>query len=112
MTLSRDAFRKEASPFFCLDLHFSFLLLNTHQRVKNIRSTLSREDLIELEGNVTRVLGAGIMEIHCNKDLTVRGRLSGRMKKHRIKVIVGDRVRVSVSPYDPSHGLITYRIKR
>jgi translation initiation factor IF-1 len=49
------------------------------------------------------------MEIHCDKDITVKGRLSGRMKKFRIKVMVGDRVEVSVSPYDPSHGLITFR---
>jgi translation initiation factor IF-1 len=72
---------------------------------------LSREDLIQLEGKVARVLGAGIMEVHCDKNLIVRGRLSGRMKKHRIKVMVGDHVQVSVSPYDPSHGLITYRMK-
>jgi translation initiation factor IF-1 len=49
------------------------------------------------------------MEIHCDKDITVKGRLSGRMKKFRIKVMVGDRVEVSVTPYDPSHGLITFR---
>jgi len=72
---------------------------------------LSRDDLIQLEGKVTRILGFGIMEVYCDKDLTVQGRLSGRMKKHRIKVMVGDHVKVSVSPYDPSHGLITYRMK-
>jgi len=72
---------------------------------------LSRADLIQLEGIVTKVLGAGIMEIQCDNDVTVKGRLSGRMKKHRIKVIVGDRVQVGVSPYDTSHGLITYRTK-
>ena len=72
---------------------------------------MSRDDLIQLEGKVTRILGAGIMEIDCDENVTVRGRLSGRMKKHRIKVMVGDHVQVSVSPYDPSHGLITYRMK-
>ncbi len=72
---------------------------------------MSRDDLIQMEGVVTKVLGAGIMEIQCDNDVTVMGRLSGRMKKHRIKVMIGDRVQVSVSPYDPSHGLITYRIK-
>ncbi|MGD8388433.1 MAG: translation initiation factor IF-1 [Desulfobacteraceae bacterium] len=72
---------------------------------------MSRDDLIQLEGNVTKILGGGIMEIHCDNDVTVQGRLSGRMKKFRIKVLVGDRVKVSVSPYDPSHGLITYRLK-
>jgi len=49
------------------------------------------------------------MEIKCDNDLTLRAVLSGRMKKHRIKVMVGDRVQISVSPYDTSHGLITYR---
>ncbi len=73
------------------------------------RYILSRDDLIQLEGIVTKVLGAGIMEIHCDNDITVRGRLCGRMKKFRIKVLVGDRVEVGVSPYDPSHGLITFR---
>ena len=70
---------------------------------------MSREDLIQLEGAVTRVLGGGTMEIECDNEITVKAVLSGRMKKHRIKVLVGDRVRVSVSPYDTSHGLITYR---
>lgn len=72
---------------------------------------MSRDDLIQLEGNVTKILGGGIMEIQCDNDVFVQGRLSGRMKKFRIKVLVGDRVKVSVSPYDPSHGLITYRLK-
>jgi translation initiation factor IF-1 len=72
---------------------------------------LSRKDLIQLEGTITRVLGPGIMEVQCDDEVIVRGRLSGRMKKYRIKVMVGDKVQVRVSPYDPSHGLITYRMK-
>lgn len=72
---------------------------------------MSRKDLVEIPGKVMKVLGSGIMEIHCDHDLTVTGRLSGRMKMHRIKVMVGDQVHVSVSPYDPSHGIITYRSK-
>jgi translation initiation factor IF-1 len=73
------------------------------------RSVLSRDDLIQVEGVVTRVLGGGTMEIKCDNDITIRGVLSGRMKKNRIKVMVGDRVQVSLSPYDTTHGLITYR---
>ena len=72
---------------------------------------MSRADLIELEGRVTRVMGRGTMEIECDNNVIVRGVLSGRMKKNRIKVIQGDRVKVSVSPYDTSHGLVTYRFK-
>ena len=72
---------------------------------------MGRTDLIELEGLVTRVMGRGTMEIQCDNDVVVRGVLSGRMKKNRIKVIQGDRVKVSVSPYDTTHGLVTYRFK-
>lgn len=72
---------------------------------------MSKEDLIHLEGVVTRVLGRGTLEIECDNDVVVRGVLSGRMKKNRIKVIQGDRVKISVSPYDTTHGLISYRYK-
>lgn len=73
------------------------------------RSILSRKDLIQIDGTVAKILGGGTMEVKCDNDMVVRAVLSGRMKKHRIKVLVGDRIQVSVSPYDTSHGLITYR---
>ena len=72
---------------------------------------MSREDLIQLEGAVTRVLGYGIVEVECEDNVIVRGVLCGRMKKRRIKVIKGDRVQIKVSPYDPSHGIITWRLR-
>jgi len=72
---------------------------------------LSRDDLIHLEGVVTRMLGGGTMEIECDKGIKITAVLSGRMKKNKIKVIIGDKVQVSVSPYDTRHGLITYRLK-
>jgi len=72
---------------------------------------MSRDDLIQLEGVVTGILGAGTMEIECENNLVVKAVLSGRMKKNRIKVMQGDRVQVRVSPYDISHGLITFRFK-
>lgn len=73
--------------------------------------SLSRDDLIHLEGQVTRTLGGGQMEVVTEQGHTLRAVLSGRMKRFKIKVLVGDRVRVSVSPYDLTHGLITYRLK-
>lgn len=72
---------------------------------------MARNDLIQLEGVVTRVLGRGGIKIECDNNVIVRAVLSGRMKKNRIRVIEGDRVQVSVSPYDTSHGIITYRFK-
>ena len=55
---------------------------------------MSREDLIQLEGVVTRVLGYGTMEIECEDNVIVRGVLCGRMKKRKIKVMKGDQVRL------------------
>ena len=72
---------------------------------------MSRDDLIQLEGVVTKVLGYGTMEIECDDNIIVRGVLCGRMKKRRIKVMKGDQVQVRVSPYDTSHGIITWRLK-
>ncbi|MBW2039521.1 MAG: translation initiation factor IF-1 [Deltaproteobacteria bacterium] len=72
---------------------------------------MSRDDLIQLEGVVIKVLGRGTMEIECDDNIVVRGVLCGRMKKKRIRVIPGDRVQISVSPYDTSHGIITWRFK-
>jgi translation initiation factor IF-1 len=72
---------------------------------------LARDDLIHLEGVVTRTLGGGQMEVETVEGMKLRAVLSGRMKRFKIKVLVGDKVRISVSPYDPTHGLITYRLK-
>lgn len=51
----------------------------------------------------------GSYSIKLDSGVTVNARLSGRMKKFKIRVLVGDRVTVGVSPYDPTHGLITHR---
>jgi len=79
------------------------------KKTRKERHRVSRDDLIQLEGVVTKAMGGGMMEIQCENELIIRGVLSGRMKKHRIRVLVGDRVKVSVSPYDTTHGIITYR---
>ena len=72
---------------------------------------MSREDLIQLEGVVARVLGYGTVEVECENKVIIRAALCGRMKKRRIKVMKGDRVQVKVSPYDTSHGIITWRLR-
>ncbi len=72
---------------------------------------MSRDDLIQLEGVVTKVMGYGNVEVECDDNVIVRAALCGRMKKRRIKVMKGDRVQVRVSPYDTSHGLITWRVR-
>lgn len=72
---------------------------------------MSKEDLVSLNGKVSEFTGGGNYVIILDNGMTITARLSGRMKKFKIKVLVGDRVTVGVSPYDPTHGLITHRQK-
>jgi translation initiation factor IF-1 len=74
---------------------------------------MSKGDLLEITGQVTDALGGGQYRIQLDQSpSSVRGRLSGRMRRHRIRVLPGDRVRVAVSPYDLTHGFIVFRERR
>jgi translation initiation factor IF-1 len=74
-------------------------------------SPLSRDDHVQLDGVVTNVFAGGQFEVKTDAGPIVRAQLSGRMRKNRIRVILGDRVTVALSPYDLTHGMITYRLK-
>ena len=71
---------------------------------------MARNDLIEIEGVVTKFLGFGVMEV-TSEDVIVKAKSSGKLLKRNIKILVGDRVKVGVSPYDPSHGIVTWRYR-
>lgn len=70
---------------------------------------MSKGDLIEMEGSINDALGGGFYSITTEDGTSVRARLSGKMKKHHIRVLPGDKIRVAVSPYDLTHGMIVYR---
>lgn len=70
---------------------------------------MARDDLIQLEGKVVEVLTDGNFRIETETGQDLLARLAGKLRKFRIRVILGDRVTVGVSPYDPSHGLIMHR---
>ena len=72
---------------------------------------LARDDLIQATGSVDKILGGGRYQITLENDQKVTAQLSGRMRRFRIRVIPGDRVTVGLSPYDPTHGFITFRLK-
>ena len=72
---------------------------------------LARDDLIQATGTVDKILGGGRYQITLESGQTVTAQLSGRMRRFRIRVIPGDRVQVGVSPYDPSHGFVTFRLR-
>lgn len=72
---------------------------------------MAKDDLIQLEGKVIDVTGGGNYKIGLENGMEISARLCGKMKRFKIRVIVGDKVTVGVSPYDPTHGLITFRHK-
>jgi translation initiation factor IF-1 len=73
--------------------------------------SLSRDDLVEMEGKVVEILVGGNFRINVQGGHSVLAHLAGRMRRNRIRVVLGDNVTVAVSPYDPGRGLITYRAK-
>lgn len=70
---------------------------------------MSKEHHIEMEGRVIDV-SKGIFTVQVlDPECTVHARLSGKMRKHKIRVVLGDEVKVEVSPYDPTRGIISFR---
>ena len=72
---------------------------------------MARDDLIQATGSVEKILGGGRYQIVLESGQTITAQLSGRMRRFRIRVIPGDRVQVGLSPYDPTHGFITFRLR-
>ena len=72
---------------------------------------MSKTDHIELDGVVEEVLAGGMFRIRLESKLVVLAHLAGKMRKYRIRIVLGDSVRIAVSPYDPTRGRIIYRIK-
>ncbi|MCB0385763.1 MAG: translation initiation factor IF-1 [Bdellovibrionales bacterium] len=72
---------------------------------------MAKDDLISAAGKVMSLSGGGIYIIELENGSEIRARLCGKMKRFKIKVVVGDSVTVGVSPYDLTLGLITHRAK-
>jgi translation initiation factor IF-1 len=72
---------------------------------------VAKQEAIEVEGVVTEVLPDQKFRVKLQNDHMVLAYAAGRMSKFRIRVLVGDRVTVELSPYDLDRGRITYRHK-
>ncbi len=72
---------------------------------------MAKDDLAQLEGQVVDALAGGIYKIKLQNNVEISAKLCGKMRRFNIRVVVGDKVTVGVSPYDPTHGLIMYRHK-
>lgn len=70
---------------------------------------MSKEDKIEFEGVVSDVLPESRFRVKLTNGVEILAYGSGKMKMHRIRVLMGDRVTVEMSPYDLTKGRITFR---
>ena len=72
---------------------------------------MPKEDLIEFPGVVTELLPNAMFRVKLDNNHELLAVTSGKMRKNRIRVLVGDEVLVELTPYDLTKGRITYRFK-
>ena len=72
---------------------------------------MAKDDLIELTGNIEEVLPGSMYRVKIDDmDAVITCYTGGKLKQNKIKIILGDRVRVEVSTYDLSKGRVVYRL--
>jgi translation initiation factor IF-1 len=71
-----------------------------------------KKDVIEAEGEVVEALPNAMFRVQLDSGHTVLAHISGKMRMYYIRILLGDRVTVELSPYDLTRGRITYRFKK
>ena len=72
---------------------------------------MAKEESIEVEGTVLEPLPNAIFRVELDNGHKILAHISGKMRMHFIRILVGDKVKVQLSPYDLTRGRITYRSK-
>lgn len=73
---------------------------------------MSKEDMIEMSGTIEEVLPGAMFRVRLEDSKSlILGHISGRMRQNKIKILLGDKVMVEMSPYDLTRGRISYREK-
>lgn len=68
------------------------------------------KEIIEMEGVITETLQGAKFKVRLDNDHEVIANISGKIRKHYIKILPGDRVKVELTPYDLNVGRITFRV--
>ncbi|OQY45913.1 MAG: translation initiation factor IF-1 [Anaerolineaceae bacterium 4572_78] len=72
---------------------------------------MARKDKLIVEGTVVEALPNAMFKVELDNAHKLLAHLSGKMRKHYIRVLLGDRVRIELTPYDMDRGRIIYRFK-
>jgi len=70
---------------------------------------MAKEDVIEMDGTVIDTLPNTMFRVELENKHVVTAHISGKMRKHYIRILTGDKVKVEMTPYDLTKGRITYR---
>lgn len=88
----------------------TFCFQDSYAEPKNDRrTTIKKEEPIELDGEIVDVLGNSNFRVQVSENHDVLAKIAGRMRRHRIRIFEGDKVKVEVSPYDLNRGRIVWR---
>jgi len=74
-----------------------------------IRASMPKEEAIQMEGQVIETLPNTTFRVELDNGHVVTAHISGKMRKHYIRILTGDKVTVELTPYDLSKGRIIYR---
>jgi len=75
------------------------------------KRAMAKEDVIQMEGTVINTLPNTMFRVELENGHVVTAHISGKMRKHYIRILTGDKVTVELTPYDLSKGRITYRVR-
>jgi translation initiation factor IF-1 len=73
--------------------------------------SMAKEDVIQMEGTVMETLPNTMFRVELENGHVVTAHISGKMRKHYIRILTGDKVTVELTPYDLTKGRITYRAR-
>ena len=72
---------------------------------------MQKQELIQMEGIVTECLPNAMFRVDLHNGFHILAHISGKIRRHSIKILLGDTVVVELTPYDLTKGRITYRLK-
>ncbi len=77
----------------------------------SLKAVMAKEEAIQMDGEVIETLPNTTFRVKLQNDHVVTAHISGKMRKHYIRILTGDTVTVELTPYDLSKGRITYRAR-
>ena len=87
-----------------------FSLVKNKKELKNLNQ--KKQSLIEMQGVVTQCLSNGIFRVKLENGFQVLTHLSGKIRRNYIRILLGDKVTVELSPYDLTRGRIVFRLRQ